>query len=84
MTPSKRNMTTKVQDDILHYWKDYEKENGCPPTLYSAAKALNYKGVSSIQATLERLVKKGLMKKEPIQGMQGWHTYQVVSDKQTN
>ncbi len=83
MTLSKQINTTKVQDALLQYWKDYEKANGCPPTVYGAARALNYKGVSSIQATLERLVKKGLIEKKPIPGMQGWHTYEVTLDGQT-
>lgn len=78
MTLSKLENTTKVQDKLIQYWKEYEKEHGEPPSLSEAAKHFKYASASSIQDTVKRLVSKGLMEPKPIKSDKGWRTGYVL------
>ena len=82
MTLSKLENTTKVQDKLIQYWKDFEKEHGEPPSLSEAARDLDYASASSVQDTIKRLVSKGLMEPKPIKSDKGWRTGYVLKDDQ--
>ena len=55
----------RKQVEIYEFLKEYTEEKGYPPTIREIGEAVSLKSTSTVQGHLQRLERKGLIKRDP-------------------
>ncbi|MGE5629441.1 MAG: transcriptional repressor LexA [Solirubrobacterales bacterium] len=58
-------MKSNKQNEIYEYIKDYVRDKGYPPSVREICSAVNLSSTSTVHGHLEKLEKKGLIKRDP-------------------